>query len=127
MPPKKRTRIDAKKIEEAVNKVLQDKISVRSAAKMFSVSKAHLHRLVCQAKTFKCTSFVYKPNIGNKRVFTKDQENSLADYLKTSAKICQGLTTKQVRELAYQYAVRLEVNIPSSWDQHKTAGLDWLI
>lgn len=126
MPPKKRTRVEAKKIEEAVSEVLNHKISVRSAAKVYNVSKSHLHRLVTKAKTSECTSFVYTPNIGNKRVFTTDQESSLADYLKTSAKMCHGLTTKQVRELAFQYAVRLELSTPSSWNENNMASLDWL-
>ncbi|XP_074025824.1 uncharacterized protein [Leptinotarsa decemlineata] len=95
MPPIKRTRVDAKKIEEAVNEVLKNRISVRSTAKVYNVSKSHLHRLVTKAKTYECTSFVYIPNIGNKRVFTTDQESSLADYLNTSAKMCHGLTMKQ--------------------------------
>ncbi|XP_026736810.1 uncharacterized protein LOC113500286 [Trichoplusia ni] len=63
-------------------------------------------------------------NIIRKRVH---QESSLADYLKTSAKMCHGLTTKQVRELAYQYAVRLELSsTPSSWNENNMASLDWL-
>ncbi|CAK1547896.1 unnamed protein product [Leptosia nina] len=126
MAPKKRTRVETHKIEEAVNEVLQKGISVRSAAKAFNVSKSHLHRLIVKAKSSKCTSFVYEPNIGNKKIFTVDQECSLAEYLKTSAKMCHGLTTKQVRELAYQYAVRLNLSIPSSWEKNNTASQDWL-
>ena len=126
MPPKKTMRVDAHKIEEAVNEVLQKGISVRSAAKIANVGKSHLHRLVAKAKASKSTSFVYKPNIGNRKVFTVNQECSLADYLKTSAKMCHGLTTKQVRKLAYQYAVHLHLTIPSSWDENSSASLDWL-
>lgn len=127
MLPKKRTRVETHKIEEAVNEVLQKKsISVRSTAKIVNVNKSHLHRLVAKAQASECASFVYEPNIGNKKVFKVDQECSLADYLKTSAKMCHGLTTKQVRELAYQYAVHLNLAIPSSWEEHNTASLVWL-
>ncbi|GBP08585.1 hypothetical protein EVAR_7202_1 [Eumeta japonica] len=37
-----------------------------------------------------------------------------------------GLTTEQVRELSYQYAVHLNLTIPSSWKENNTASLDWL-
>lgn len=128
MPPKKRTRVGADKIQEAVNEVIEKGTSIRSAATTYNVAKSHLQRLVIRAKasTSTSSSFVYEPNIGNKKVFTTDQERSLADYLKTSAKMCYGLTTKQVRELAYQFAVRLAINMPVSWKQNKIASLDWL-
>lgn len=126
MPPTKRKRVDVHEIEEAVNEVLQKGISVRSAAKIVNVGKSHLHRLVLKAKASKCTSFSYKPKIGKKKVGKVDQECSLANDLKTSAKMCHGLTTKQVRELAYQYAVRLNRTIPSSWEENNKASLDWL-
>lgn len=41
--------------------------------------------------------------------------------------MCHGLTTKQIRELGYQYAVRLNLTMPFSWKENNTATiLEWL-
>ena len=104
-----------------MREVIEKKTSIRSIAKCINIAKSHLARLVRQAKNTE--SFIYKPNIGNRRIFSTSQESSLANYLKTSAKMCYGLTTIQVRELAYQYTVHLK-NVPSSWEANKKASSD---
>ncbi|KAG5882493.1 hypothetical protein JTB14_008466 [Gonioctena quinquepunctata] len=48
--------------------------------------------------------YVHRPNIGNKRIFSKAQKDSLVSYPKTAQKMCHGLTIKQTGELAFQYA-----------------------
>ncbi|XP_074037775.1 uncharacterized protein [Leptinotarsa decemlineata] len=37
-----------------------------------------------------------------------------------------GLTYQMLRTLAYDYALKLERNIPNSWVANKTAGIDWI-
>jgi len=68
-------------------------------------------------------SYVHCPNIGNKRIFTLQQENDLEDYLKTTSKMCHGLLYKQTRNLAFQYAETLSV-IPDKWKANKEANID---
>lgn len=70
--------------------------------------------------------YAHHPNIGNKRIFSCEQEKLLTDYLKTSSKMCHGLTTVQVRELAYQYAKANNNRIPHAWDEREKATKDWL-
>jgi len=36
-----------------------------------------------------------------------------------------GLSPKEVRKLAFEYAVKLELKIPKNWTQNKEAGVDW--
>ena len=40
--------------------------------------------------------------------------------------MCYGFTTKQIRNIAYQYACALKVIMPSTWVQNKCAGIDCL-
>ncbi|XP_054722826.1 uncharacterized protein LOC129232748, partial [Uloborus diversus] len=71
--------------------------------------------------------FTHKPNIGNRRVFTSEQETELASYLVKAAKISHGLTAVQTRTLAYEYALLIESPlIPDVWKSTKQAGYDWL-
>lgn len=127
MPPKKGVRVSAEKIQDAINEVIQQNMSMRSVAKAYNISKSHLGRLVKEAKKSSAlqTNFIYCPKIGNRRIFSTEQENMLSDYLKISAKMCYGLTTVQVRELAYQYALKLNI-APEKWQENKTATVDWL-
>ncbi|CAB3244562.1 unnamed protein product [Arctia plantaginis] len=59
MPHKKKPRVEAQTIEQAVNEVIQKRISVRLAAKAFNLSKSHLHRLVLKAQASKSTSNLF--------------------------------------------------------------------
>ena len=58
-------------------------------------------------------------------MFTLNEEELLQDYLIKAAKIQYGLTRKQVRVLAYEYAVRNQKSFPSSWTTNGFAGEDW--
>ncbi|XP_030754595.1 uncharacterized protein LOC115881307 [Sitophilus oryzae] len=47
-------------------------------------------------------------------------------YLSLPARLHYGLTKTEVRTLAYQYAIANNKPHPSSWDQNKIAGKEWL-
>lgn len=62
-----------------------------------------------------------------KRVFDEEEETQLEEYLEKAAYLHMGLNAKQVRELAYQFAVvKQKQNIPNSWHEHQMAGIGWL-
>ncbi|XP_072401116.1 uncharacterized protein [Diabrotica undecimpunctata] len=48
------------------------------------------------------------------------------NYLDVTSKLHHGLTRKQAKELAYEFAVRNSKKIPASWNKHKQASYDWL-
>lgn len=125
MSPKRRERVSAAKIQEAVNEVLEKQMSLRLVAAAYKMSKSHLSRLVSKAKESSNNNFEYIPNIGNRRIFSIAQENMLTDYLKTCAKMCYGLSTIQVRKLAFQYASKLDI-CPEKWQINQIATIDWL-
>ncbi|KAF2896889.1 hypothetical protein ILUMI_09276 [Ignelater luminosus] len=76
--------------------------------------------LVCASN--KCLS----ANNNTKQVFNDDEEVSLKTYLLTTARHHYGLTKKEVRNLAYQFAVANGKTYPYSWNEEKTGGKEWL-
>lgn len=53
------------------------------------------------------------------------QENELVDYIIKCVNHYYGLSINELRELAYQLAVKTEVPFPSSWNTEKMAGRNW--
>lgn len=60
-----------------------------------------------------------------RNIFSKEQETVLADYLKRASDIYYGLTPKELRKFAFQYASANNLQIPASWTENKMAGPDW--
>jgi hypothetical protein len=66
------------------------------------------------------------PNYSNRRIFTSNEEEELANYALLSAKHHHGPTTKALKQLAFEFAEKNGKNMPSSWMINKSAGPDWL-
>ncbi|XP_039763643.1 uncharacterized protein LOC120636292 [Pararge aegeria] len=109
--------------ESAAAEVLQNKTSIRKASEMFNLCPMSLSRYVRKNKNNESCSLGYvKPKL----VFSQEAEHKLASYLIKSSEIYFGLLPTEVRKLAYQCAVKLDLkNIPSSWIQNNMAGPDW--
>lgn len=58
-------------------------------------------------------------------MFTVEQESQLVKYLARASDIYFGLTPFEVRKLAKQYAVKLNLKIPNNWEANDCAGRDW--
>ncbi|XP_030760926.1 uncharacterized protein LOC115886037 [Sitophilus oryzae] len=111
---KKRLRPASDVIETAVREVFDKNQSIRSVAS------------ICKRARTQKEDYRHRPNIVNKRIFSLEQEKLLVDYLKTSSKMCYGLTTVQVKELAYQYA-KAQGILPKPWKEKKMTSKDWLL
>jgi hypothetical protein len=48
------------------------------------------------------------------------------EYILAASKLYHGLTMKDVRNLAYQYAIKNIVIIPAGWCDEQHASSDWL-
>lgn len=107
--------------------ILKQEVTVYKAAKDFGLSKTTLLR---QLKSFKASglpSYEYKQNNDTKKVFTDSEEILLVTYIQKAAQLHYGLSLKDVRTLAYQFAKVNNKSYDSSWDVNKQAGKDWLI
>lgn len=114
---------DVNKMEAAIRDVLRNKLSCKKASITYEVPRTTLQRKLkeCNGETI-----LQPKRLGNfKPVFTTDQEEELASYIKDMESRLFGLSRKEVRQLAYQLA---ETNqIQNNFDKAtKTAGEDWL-
>jgi hypothetical protein len=49
----------------------------------------------------------------------------LVEYIIKFLKINYGLTTTQIRKLAFDYAKGCNIEVPPSWNKNLIAGIDW--
>lgn len=121
-----RGKISADTILRAVRIVINEGRSVNSVAKDFLIPQKTLDRYVKKAKLpngeIKLNRIGY---FNGRQVFSQEQETLLANYLKQAADIYYGLTPKQFRKFAYEYAVSNNFKVPTSWTENKMAGPDW--
>lgn len=109
-------------LKNAVRCVLEDGQSLRNAAKLHGVSKSTLMRHLTKHKESENETFKYTGSNAVWRVFSDEDEVQLVDYLVAGSRMHYGLSTKQVKVLAYEFAVANKKRYPSSWDISKQAG-----
>ena len=128
-----RTNEEIKVLEKAANAVLQEKLPLRKAAILYGVPKSTLSRHLIKHRKNKVDrasnsdsegteEFVHEGTNKVWRVFTDEEEDALVAYLICSCRMHYGLSTKQVKCLAYDFAVAKNIRHPPSWDLNKTAG-----
>ena len=59
------------------------------------------------------------------QVFSDAEESYLENYLKTASGIYYGLSPRDVRKFAFEYAVALKENIPEVWKDKEISGPEW--
>lgn len=76
------------------------------------------------------TNIQQQPAGGSRRprqVFTVEQENELADYVRETSNYYSGLSSKEVRILAFVYGVCNQVEMPVGWRETHEASFDWCV
>lgn len=126
-----RPKVDASRMKAAVEAVTSSsptkKLSYRSAAKVYDIKLTTLQREVTKFKSQpENSSYEYKINLASRKVFTPEEEEKLAAYIKKRANMCYGLKDKACRELAYKYAKANGEKIPESWEKNGEAGREWM-
>ncbi|KAL4100747.1 hypothetical protein QTP88_020779 [Uroleucon formosanum] len=116
-------------MQEAAILCLDNHMSERSAAKKFNICHVSLNRYIKKFKLHRETgiclpAFGYRPH---NKIFDDFQEKQLVDYVKFSADMYFGYNSKNIRKLAYEFSVKLDVTIPNSWKKNEEAGPDWVI
>jgi hypothetical protein len=59
-------------------------------------------------------------------VFSDAEESEPEKYILATSKLFHGLTTKDVRNLAYHYAIKNNATIPTGWCDEQHASSEWL-
>ena len=60
-----------------------------------------------------------------RQVFTFEEEHAPADYILKCSKMFHGLSVKQTRKLAWEYAKPNLKTYPNTWDVNREAGQEW--
>lgn len=118
------------KIQEAIKEVKEGKC-VKRAAEDNEVKHTTLFYRIKKLKTAEGDWISNdEPQFHSKytvyQVFTNDQESLLVKYIIRCSKINYGLTCKQIRKLAYDYATKSNIKIINKWKETHLAGVDWL-
>lgn len=110
-------------LEMAVNDVRERGISVRQAALDNAIPRTCLQRYMNASTPEKLKMGSYIGVSHAHSVFNCEQAKQLSDYIKTVDNLFHGLSSKQCREFAYQYASGNKLpTMPNSWEKNKIAG-----
>lgn len=110
-------------MKKAVEDVDKKLLSLHGAARKCDLNYCTLRRYYLKYKHNPEVSLV--PSYIRNRIFTPEQEDELADYLKVSSKMGFGFDVKSFRILGQQLAAKKNLKMPESWDRNQTAGIEW--
>ena len=129
----------------AATEVIQQQQSLRGVSLTYNIDKMTLHRYCKRVKaamanrstvsvndttTSNATLVLGIPTVVSgyckpRQVFSDNTEKDLVGYSVEAAKMFFGLSPKEVRKLAYQYAISLSLDVPGNWSKQLSAGEDW--
>ncbi|XP_034234265.1 uncharacterized protein LOC117641222 [Thrips palmi] len=116
-----------RKLSAAVNLVRGGQ-SLRSVARLKNINRQTLWKACQKTKNLdavsECTQEV-QLKYGKRHIFSKDIEDSIVSYCLEVAQMGYGLSTDNVRELAFEVADKNKIQMPEKWSVEKKAGLDW--
>ncbi|CAH2003296.1 unnamed protein product [Acanthoscelides obtectus] len=115
--------------ERAANEVLVNKKSLRTVAADFEINHMTLQRFCKKQKQKEDEGLEGPIHVGyrpNRQVLPDEMEADLEEYLLDQAKYYFGLSTKEVRRLAFEYAVKNNIAVRPNWNENKMASDDWL-
>lgn len=117
---------DKNKLNDAISLIKEKKFTVYGAAKHFGLPKTTLKRHYNHCiETGQDVSDLHN-HLSVNRVFTDKEEHLLVDYIKEAAVLKYGLTLKDVKKLAYNFAKTNNIKYPTSWDKELMAGDYWM-
>jgi len=124
-------------LQRAAEEVIANKESYRTAALAFGVDKMTLYRHVQKIKKkvsegtnndsslVPSTVHIQAGYARARQVFGDHEEAELVTYLTEASKMFFGLSAKETRKLAYEFAINLGKSVPGNWTSNVSAGPDW--
>lgn len=134
-----RTEIDEARMKQAIRGVLCGGISKYKAAQDYGIKRTTINSRLKKLLKNKSLEEVKRQleDSGNEsdeectfvnkytsqQIFTMQQEEKLATYIKQSSNLNYGLNYTQIRKLAFDYAKALpNCKLPGTWEIKKSAG-----
>lgn len=123
---KRESEVNEEDVNNAIHKVITGEMKLRRAADTYNIKPNTLHyRIKKYQKDVKSKSEDYSTKYSTSQVFNKEQEKMLKEYIIRRSKMHYGLTYKQTRQLAMEYATVLG-KCPTKWTEKREAGVEWL-
>lgn len=120
----KRIPVTPDRMKNAVKSIIAGN-SIKGAARAFNLNVMTLKRYYRRQSEVGVDSISYQPDFGRTtRVFSKEEESMLADYIIKASKMHVGLTARHARTLAYEFAVQNDKKAPPNWGTNQMAGYD---
>ena len=113
-----------REVMERAIQAVKEGMPVRKAAKTYSIAHTTLNNNLVKAK--KDSTAKLEPNYKHSHIFNQEQETSIANYLEKCSGMFHGLTTKNVRTLAYEMAFLNRIEMPATWTEKQIAAREWL-
>ncbi|KAF2896642.1 hypothetical protein ILUMI_09533 [Ignelater luminosus] len=99
----------------ALDSVNNKNCSIRAATETYGLTKSLIHKRLkkhnlngncnkAAASGIPLASYSFHSKYNSQQIFTKEQENMLAAYIKDFSKMQFGLTYQQIRKFAHSYA-----------------------
>lgn len=132
-----RANIDEISMKQAIRDVTRNACGLLEATRRYGIKKSTLQSRIKKLKSKAPDGVInIHSDSGNEseddrpfgskytvnQVFTTSQELELASYVKKSSDLNYGLTYRQIRLLAYDFAKHNKLKIPPSWNTNETAG-----
>lgn len=115
-------------MEFACKEVILEGKSIRSSRLKYNIPYKTLHRYVTKLKATgedsSQVSNIQLTHVGyikSRQILNDTEEIALVEYVKKAADIYYGLTPREVRKLAYQFAIKNGSKVPASWNENKMA------
>ena len=113
-----------REVMERAIQAVKEGMPVRKAAKTYIIARTTLNNNLVKAN--KDSTAKLEPNYKHSQIFNQEQETSLANYLEKCSGMFHGLTTKNVRTLAYEMPLLNRIEMPATWTEKQIAGREWL-
>lgn len=132
-----RPNIDENAIKQAIRDVTRNVCGLLEATRRYGIKKSTLQSRI---KTMRSKApngiidvhsdsgnesedrMLYSSKYTVNQVFTKNHELELTNYIKKTSNLNYGLTYRQIRLLAYDFAKSKKLTVPPSWNTNEIAG-----
>lgn len=122
IPATKREKHDEAVVKEAIRRVVEDHESFGEVALELNLPKTSVYRYVKQFRENPDRTMFTQQNY-HTRIFTDQEELMLAEYIRRRCHICYGMSSADVRRLAFEFGEINRKNLPESWIENKEAGM----